>query len=120
MGASWLRAFLAAGALAAVLAPSAMGATPRQIYSDMADNGRLDQAYTQAELRAALRSAVLQGYGNEVSGEELPSSFSQAGGESQGVLPFTGLDLALLVGFGLTMLLLGVGFRSVRPKKAGT
>ena len=37
-------------------------ATPQQIYRDYADNGRLDQKYSQADLQRALRDVALQGY----------------------------------------------------------
>lgn len=54
--------------LLAVLAfaPAAFGATPDEIYTDLADNGRLDGTYTQAEMQAFLQSAQVQGYGNPV------------------------------------------------------
>lgn len=57
------------GALVAslvVAAPAAFGASPQDIYKDLADNGRLDGRYTQAELEAYLRDATVQGYGNPV------------------------------------------------------
>ena len=52
----------AAGALVAV--PAAFGATPQQVYDDMADNGRLDGTYTAADIQAALGDATVQGYGS--------------------------------------------------------
>jgi hypothetical protein len=54
--------------LAALLvwAPGALAATPEAVYQDLADNGQLDRQYTEAELRAFLQSASVQGYGNPV------------------------------------------------------
>ena len=46
----------------AVAAPGALGATPKQIYKDYADNGRLDQNYSSADLKRALKDAVVSGY----------------------------------------------------------
>jgi hypothetical protein len=51
-----------------VWAPGALAASPKEIYRDLADNGRLDGTYTQAELRAFLQNATVQGYGNPVVG----------------------------------------------------
>lgn len=45
-------------------APAALAATPEEIYKDLADNGRLDGTYSQAEIDAFLQSAAVQGYGN--------------------------------------------------------
>ena len=49
-------------ALGMLVAPSALGATPQQIYRDYADNGRLDHAYSKADLQRAQKYAALQGY----------------------------------------------------------
>ena len=49
-----------------VLVPGALGASPADIHRDLADNGRLDKTYTQAELQAYLQNASVQGYGNPV------------------------------------------------------
>lgn len=63
-----MRKFTGVVAALAVLvgAPAALAATPEEIYKDLADNGRLDGTYTQAELQAFLQSASVQGYGNPV------------------------------------------------------
>ena len=60
------RAFIAGFTALLVWAPGALAATPQDIYKDLADNGRLDATYTQAELQAFLQSASVQGYGNPV------------------------------------------------------
>lgn len=116
-----MRAILTMVAVAAVLAPAAGAATPQQIYADLADNGRLDAQYSPQDLQAALRSAVVQAYGDESAQEELEGALAgtggPAGGTAGGILPFTGLDLALLSGFGVALVLVGVGMRRVRPRR---
>ena len=103
----------------------AAAATPSEIYADYADNGRLDATYTASDLERALNSAVIQGYGSptvtpgfraEVR-ENLDQDVS-ATGQSDGTLPFTGVDLALLTAGGFGLLLLGWGFRRFGKARA--
>lgn len=115
MGGGRMRVALLVAVLAAILAPSALAASPQQVYADLADNGRLDVQYSDADLRAALRSAVVQAYGDGSVQEEIEGALG-AEASSGGVLPFTGVDLALLVAFGLTMVLIGAGLRRLRPR----
>ena len=49
-----------------VLAGTAAAATPRQIYADAADNGRLDHSYSKADLARAQHDATIAGYGNQI------------------------------------------------------
>jgi hypothetical protein len=103
--------FLAATMLGA---SAVSAATPREIYRDYADNGRLDGHYSKADLDRALKSAVLQGYGDgDVQTGLAPAAQSRgvAATEVQGRLPFTGLDLALMVVGGATLILVGFGLR---------
>jgi hypothetical protein len=109
--------YLAAGAAALVLVPAALSATPTQIYRDFADNGRLDGHYSRADLNRALKDAVLQGYGNENVQPALQQQLGQAAAKSGG-LPFTGLDLTLMVVGGSTLLLTGAGLRRLARNKA--
>jgi hypothetical protein len=117
-------AFVAA---VAVGAPSALAATPQQIYKDYADNGRLDGHYTKSDLKRALHDAVIQGYKpatsvtpaikkkinqSGVAGANLPAA------KQQGALPFTGLDLALMTIGGFSLLLLGGALRRFARNKA--
>lgn len=60
------RTVIAVFAAVLMMAPGAFAATPEDIYKDLADNGRLDGTYTQAELQAFLQNASVQGYGNPV------------------------------------------------------
>jgi hypothetical protein len=123
---------VACAVAAAVGAPGALGATPQQIYKDYADNGRLDQHYSSADLKRALKDAVVQGYPKQTSGAGLAPTIKKklssgvaaspkslpAAKHARGALPFTGVDLALMVTGGLGLLLLGAGLRKVARTKA--
>lgn len=113
---------------ALVFVPSALAATPDEIARDLED-GTLDGTYTQAELRAFFSSANVQIYqpGEQdisgVAGAERSGGVAGAervGGvagqeavqpQQRGVLPFTGLDLALMTAGGIGLLGLGAGMR---------
>jgi hypothetical protein len=129
---------LAAAALAVcLLAPSAVAASPRQIYKDYADNGRLDRKYSAKDIQAALRDAAVEGYGSQTAVIGMAAAAQKqlrvsrpasAAAERavapaavvprSGTLPFTGLDLALLVAGGAAMLLVGGGLRKLGRGKA--
>lgn len=104
-----------------IASSAALAASPNQIYRDFADNGRFDRTYSAAELRATLQSATIQGYGtpavvapmNAAIQQRLGQPAGQALGVTQqrGTLPFTGLDLALIVAGAVFLLLLGGGLR---------
>jgi hypothetical protein len=130
MGCGWFSrgAFLAVAVAALLVAPTALAATPEQIYRDYADDSSLDGSYTASDLQAALQSPVVQGYGDQpvVAGLQ-PAIQSQIAAqqqpplqtvrESEG-LPFTGLDLALLTAGGLFLLAFGVSMRrSAKAKR---
>jgi hypothetical protein len=61
-------ALLTLFAAALIAASGALAATPQEIYSDYADNGKLDKAYTPADLDRALKNAAVQAYGKPSSG----------------------------------------------------
>jgi hypothetical protein len=93
--------------------PVASAATPQEIYRDYADNGRLDRAYSAADLQRAYKDALVQGYGK-------PTVVSGLGQEAQTAergLPFTGLDLTLMVITGLALLLFGAGLHRTARRK---
>ena len=96
---------------------TAAAASPREIYADYADNGRLDQTYSAGDLRRALADTTIQGYGKPTVTAGLRPSIQQQLGTvgkssgSSGTLPFTGVDLALLTAGAALLLLFGLGFR---------
>ena len=114
-------------AVVAVAAPSAMAAGSQQIYRDYADNGKIDGHYSRADLQRALRDAQIQGYGKPTVAVGLAPAIqralgAQAGlassGQPTGGLPFTGVDLAVMLVGGLGLLLLGAGLRKLGRAKA--
>jgi hypothetical protein len=117
---------LVAGA-ALFLAGAAAAATPQQIsqriFADLADNGRLDRPWTQAQIDRALHTPSLKVY-------EQPSPTPirrptavrppAASVEADRALPFTGIDLALFGAVGVPLLLLGASLgRLARVKPEG-
>jgi opacity protein-like surface antigen len=118
---------LAAFVVAAVCASSAAAATPQQIYQDLADNGRLDHRYSAPDLARALNSPTYQGYTSPVKKQNAAgvkaATTSKSNAKpaatqtSSGALPFTGLDLSLMVAGALALIVLGFGIRRLaRPE----
>ncbi len=115
---------LATLGVAIAFAPGALSASPRAIYQDYSDNGKLEGSYSTADLQRALKDAVAQGYGAPSSGRStgqnaggirpqglqaaLPPTRARGAG---GTLPFTGTDLTLMMLGGGGLLLLGGGLR---------
>jgi hypothetical protein len=108
-------------ALALVGTQAALGATPQRIYRDYAQNGRLTQKYSQADLRRAQKDAALQGYpkvGVQGAIEQALGAQGVQAVNAKGGLPFTGLDLALMAAGGAVLLAVGTGLRrAARAKK---
>jgi hypothetical protein len=101
---------------AALLVPlPAAGAPvpPQRIYEDLADNGRLDGEYSQADIARALN--VRQIIGTDAPKLRRPVAAATTrphrAKKSTAGLPFTGLDLALLTLGGGPLLLIGFGLR---------
>jgi len=102
--------------IALAIAVPAAAATPQdisqRIFSDLADNGRLDGNYTRGQIARALHSPSLRRFQVHESrslSTPLPattSSPSNAGGRARS-LPFSGLDLAFFGGVGAPLLLVG-------------
>ena len=110
---------LATLGVAAVLAAPAGAATPAQVYKDFATHGKLTKSYPQNVLRATLRNAAVEGYGNPtvvvmlkpVIQQQLnqPRTAGVLGAQKtvarkplaavgqRGTLPFTGMQLTFLV-----------------------
>jgi hypothetical protein len=109
----------AVGLAALLLVPGALAATPTQIYRDYADNGRLDGHYTRDELSRALKDAVLQGYPQGNTQPGFQHAVANAGAQAAGGgLPFTGLDLTLMVVGGTALLVVGAGLRRFGRSRA--
>jgi hypothetical protein len=124
----------ARGALAALVAGTtflfagaAAAETPQQtsqrIFADLADNGRLDGKYTQAQIDRALHTPALGGYERparpEPIGRPAVASTPAASAEADRALPFSGIDLALFGAVGAPLLLLGASlgrFARVKPE----
>jgi hypothetical protein len=116
---------LCASMLAAgVLSAAACAATPDQIYRDFAQNGKISGQYSRAELEAALKDALVEGYGAPAGAAMRPAVRHEIrrsgvlGAQKQitrtgtgGALPFTGLDLGLIALGGGGLLLLGGSLR---------
>ena len=85
--------------------------TSQRIFSDLADNGRLDGHYTRAQINRALHSPSLRGYDRGQPVRELTSvpNSSMQSQSADGPLPFSGLDFALFAAVGGPLLLLGGG-----------
>jgi hypothetical protein len=135
-----LTAVVLLSAAALISAPGVLAASPQQIYNDYADNGRLDGTYSQQDLEKALNNAVVQAYGKGSQGGLKPAvekqqnnnnnksnnnnNSSNAGGnagaavvKSGGGLPFTGLDLSLMLIGAIGLVMLGAAFRRVARQR---
>jgi len=84
-------------------------ATPRQIYRDLADNGRLDNKYSSADLKNAFRNPTVQGYKKPTVVKKLRPSPNPE--KQLGVLPFTGMDLTIMALGAVLLILVGSGLR---------
>ncbi|MCL5734670.1 MAG: hypothetical protein M1274_03625 [Actinobacteria bacterium] len=95
----------------------ALAASPQDIYKDYADNGKLDNSYTDAELRAYLNDATLHMYENATTINRLDNLVNET--LTRETFPFTGFQLMIagivavaLVGGGVTLR------RLTRPQKS--
>ena len=103
---------LTVGAILTLAGPAAATATPdtsQRIFSDLADNGRLDGHYTRAQINRALHSPSLRGYDRPQPVRKLTSTqrSSLPSSSANGPLPFSALDFALFAAVGGPLLLLG-------------
>jgi hypothetical protein len=89
-----------------------LAASPQRIYRDLADNGRLDGRYSQADLARAFNLERV--VGTDKSPMRRPARVSPGPTSvrrSSRKIPFSGLDLALLTAGGGPLLLIGMGLR---------
>ena len=103
---------------ALLLTANAGAATPQQIYRDLADNGRLDRAYSRADLDRALNNPTLPAYARPEHKARTPQARPAPAAvvptdsvDDSRTLPFTGLDAALFGAVGGPLLLLVAGMR---------
>ncbi len=99
-----------------VFASTVAAATPQQIYKDLADNGKLDRRYSEADLASAFSLRRVIGTDQPATPTRRPASAeivqrAEPAASSSRKIPFSGLDLALLVVGGGPLLLIGVGLR---------
>lgn len=102
-----------AAAIALFLSGSALAASPQTIYKDLADNGKLDRRYSQADLARAFNVERVMGTDPRKPAAKVPPAPALASSDKQSnrKLPFSGLDLALLTVGGGPLLLIGIGLR---------
>ncbi len=131
------------GAIAVVAAtllwaPAGLGATAQQISRDLADNGKLDQRYSAADLQRYLQNASAQQYdtpitppgapggntggNNNVAGTQGSATNSGsaplAATAARGRLPFTGLELGIFALVGGVLFASGLLLRSTARQKS--
>jgi hypothetical protein len=93
----------------------AVAASPQRIYKDLADNGRLDGNYSRADIARALNLQQVVKTDRSLSPPAarrtaaVPAASTAKA--STGRVPFTGLDVVLLLVGGGPLLLIGVGIR---------
>lgn len=101
-----------AAAIALFLSGSALAASPQTIYKDLADNGKLDRRYSQADLARAFNVERVMGTDPRKPAAKRPApALASSDKQSNRKLPFSGLDLALLTVGGGPLLLIGIGLR---------
>ena len=98
-----------------VLTGVAVAATPQDIYNDYADNGKLDQTYTKAELQAYLNDATIHQYGDPTIVAALDDLVNDM---LRNEFPFTGAQLGLIALAAVVLIGGGFGLRRLTRKRA--
>ena len=93
-----------------VFVPSALAATPRNIYDDYADNQQLDGTYTDAELEAYLNDPVIHMYGRPDIIQPLDDLVRQLL-KDRPTFPFTGSQILLVIASAAALIVIGVLLR---------
>lgn len=110
-----LRTLIFVGALALACAGPAAAASPQKIYKDLADNGRLDGRYSDADIARAFNLervvATDQRRPAQAEAQATVTPTPRAKERPARRIPFTGIDLALLTVGGGPLLLIGIGLR---------
>ena len=107
--------------LAFACAGPASAAPPQKIYKDLADNGRLDGKYSRSDIARAFNlDRVVRTDARTGAPVRRPPAPARAerSGDAR-LIPFTGLDLALLTVGGGPLLLIGLGLRRRLTPAAG-
>jgi hypothetical protein len=103
------------GVFLALGVSAGFSATPRQVYLDLADNGRLDHHYSTADLNRAFKNPTLQGYPPPTQPKPTVVEKNKQPGptteKQSGVLPFTGMDLTFMAVGAILLILVGGGLR---------
>jgi LPXTG-motif cell wall-anchored protein len=100
------------------VAESAWGAAPQGINHDYAATGSLEGAYTRAELTAAPADPVVAEYAaQEILREQRGTTVSRGG---RAVLPSTGSQIALMVGVGVLLVVIGLLLRRAARRQSST
>ena len=100
-------------------ASTAGAATPRQIYNDYVQHGRLTHHYSKADLQRALSSTLMKGYShNHGPGMKTHIRIHFPPVKTHGGLPFTGMDLGLITAGAIMLLALGAGLRRFARARA--
>ena len=129
---------------ALLAAAPALAGSPREIYNDYADNGKLDGNYSTADVQRAFRSAAVQGYGSPVviikKRTERPTKPNYESGKKPGAgvagdkrrggtmpvtprrptLPFTGAELGLFTVVGFALIGSGILLRLTGRKRSSS
>jgi hypothetical protein len=101
-------------ACALAFAGPALAVSPQKIYKDLADNGKLDGRYSQADIARAFNLKRVMGTDQRRVPLRRPAAVTPspaAAKRPSRTIPFTGLDLALLTVGGGPLLLIGIGLR---------
>jgi hypothetical protein len=109
-------------ALAGTASATPVEQASQRIFSDLADNGRLDGHYTKAQINRALHTPSLRGYERPVPVRR-PALVRSTPPVStpERSLPFSGFDIALFAAVGGPLLLLGASLgRITRLRVRGT
>jgi hypothetical protein len=117
MGKRILILILGVLAITLLMTTAALAATPQDIYNDYADNGKLDNHYTDAELRAYLNDATLHQYGDRDKIDQLDDLVNNL--LTRDEFPFTGFQLMIAGIVAVALVGGGIALRRLsRPQKS--
>jgi hypothetical protein len=104
-------------AITLLMTSVALAHTPQNIYDDYADNGKLDQHYTDKELRAYLNDATLHQYGHRSIIDRLDNLVNDL--LTRDEFPFTGFQLMIAGIVAVALVGGGIALRRLsRPQKS--